>query len=51
MKVEPERLKSVLGIADVTFIPGRSALAIVDATLSGAAAGVRGRVARRDDAA
>jgi Icc protein len=35
MKVEPERLKSVLGITDVTFVPGRSMLAIVDATLSG----------------
>src|SRR5438105_1589045 len=35
MKVESERLKSVLGITDVTFIPGRSALAVVDATLSG----------------
>ena len=35
MKVEPERLKSVLGIANVTFIPGRSTLAVVDATLSG----------------
>jgi Icc protein len=35
MKVEPERLKSVLGIADVTFIPGRGALAVMDATLSG----------------
>ena len=35
MKVEPERLKSVLGITDVTFVPGRGALAIVDATLSG----------------
>ena len=35
MTVEPERLKSVLGIADVTFIPGRSSLAVVDATLSG----------------
>jgi plastocyanin len=35
MKVAPERLKRVLGIADVTFIPGRTALAIVDATLSG----------------
>ena len=35
MKVEPERLRSVLGIADVTFIPGRSALAVMDATLSG----------------
>src|SRR5690349_795129 len=35
MKVEPERLKSVLGITDVTFIPGRSMLAVVDATLSG----------------
>jgi 3',5'-cyclic-AMP phosphodiesterase len=37
MKVEPERLKSVLGIADVTFIPARGSLAIVDATLSGEA--------------
>jgi 3',5'-cyclic-AMP phosphodiesterase len=37
MKVDPERLKSVLGIANVTFIPGRGALAIVDGTLSGAA--------------
>ena len=35
MKVEPDRLKSVLGITDVTFIPGRSSLAVVDATLSG----------------
>ena len=35
MRVEPERLRSVLGIADVTFVPGRSALAVVDATLSG----------------
>jgi Icc protein len=35
MKVEPERLKSVLGITDVTFIPGRRTLAVVDATLSG----------------
>jgi 3',5'-cyclic-AMP phosphodiesterase len=35
MKVEPERLRSVLGIANVTFVPRRSALAIVDSTLSG----------------
>ena len=35
MKVEPARLKSVLGITDVTFVPGRSMLAVVDATLSG----------------
>jgi plastocyanin len=35
MTVQPERLRSVLGIADVTFMPGRSALAVVDATLSG----------------
>ena len=35
MTVDAARLTSVLGIADVTFIPGRSALAIVDATLSG----------------
>jgi plastocyanin len=35
MKVEAERLKSVLGIANVTFVPGRSTLAVVDSTLSG----------------
>ncbi|HEY1951364.1 MAG TPA: metallophosphoesterase [Gemmatimonadaceae bacterium] len=35
LKVEPEKLKSVLGITDVTFIPGRGTLAVVDATLSG----------------
>jgi plastocyanin len=35
MTVQPERLRSVLGIADVTFVAGRSALAVVDATLSG----------------
>src|SRR5437868_6261943 len=35
MLVEPDRLKSVLGVTDVTFIPGRSSLAVVDATLSG----------------
>jgi len=35
MKVEPERLKSVLGITNVTFVPGRSMLAVVDATFSG----------------
>lgn len=35
MKVEPDRLKSVLGVANVTFIPTRSTLAIVDSTLSG----------------
>jgi plastocyanin len=37
MKVEPDRLQSVLGIAEVTFIPARGTLAVVDATLSGAA--------------
>ncbi len=36
MKVEAERLRSVLGVRNVTFIPGRSSLAVVDATLSGA---------------
>jgi len=35
MVVQPERLKSVLGIANVTFVPGRSSLAVVDSTLSG----------------
>ncbi|HEV7991056.1 MAG TPA: plastocyanin/azurin family copper-binding protein [Gemmatimonadaceae bacterium] len=37
MKVEPGRLKSVLGITSATFIPGRHQLAVVDSTLSGAA--------------
>jgi plastocyanin len=36
MKVEPERLKSVLGITSATFIPGRHQLAVIDSTLSGA---------------
>ena len=35
MTVDAARLTSVLGLADVTFIPGRASLAIVDATLSG----------------
>ena len=35
MKVDAAKLESVLGITDVTFIPGRSQLAVVDATLSG----------------
>jgi Icc protein len=35
MRVEPERLRSVLGITDVTYIAGRHSLALVDATLSG----------------
>jgi 3',5'-cyclic-AMP phosphodiesterase len=35
MKVEADVLKNVLGIVDVTFIPGRATLAVVDATLSG----------------
>ena len=35
MKVAPERLQRVLGIADVTFVPGRGTLAIVDESLSG----------------
>ena len=38
----------MLRIANVTFIPGRSSLAIIDGTLSGEAR-VRGRDARRDD--
>jgi plastocyanin len=35
MAVNPEKLKSVLGIATATFIPGKSQLALVDSTLSG----------------
>jgi 3',5'-cyclic-AMP phosphodiesterase len=35
MTVDATRLRSVLGITDVTFVPGRGALAVVDATLSG----------------
>ena len=37
MTVDPTRLTSVLGIANVTFIPGRGSLAVVDSTLSGLA--------------
>lgn len=35
MKVDSERLRSVLGITDVTYVAGRHTLAVVDATLSG----------------
>jgi 3',5'-cyclic AMP phosphodiesterase CpdA len=35
MKVSAERLQSVLGIADVSFVAQRRELAVVDATLSG----------------
>jgi len=35
MKVDAARLESVLGVGNMTFIPGRGSLAIVDATLSG----------------
>jgi plastocyanin len=37
MTVDPAKLRSVLGIADVTYVPNRGALAIVDGTLSGEA--------------
>jgi 3',5'-cyclic AMP phosphodiesterase CpdA len=33
MKVEPGRLRSVLGITDVTYLEGRHALAVIDSTL------------------
>ena len=35
MTVDADKLKSVLGIASVTFVPGAHALAIVDSTLDG----------------
>jgi plastocyanin len=35
LKVEASRLRSVLGLDSVTFIPGANALAIVDSTLDG----------------
>ena len=35
MKVDADRLRSVLGVTDVTYIAGRHTLAVVDATLSG----------------
>ena len=38
MVVEPARLRSVLGLTSVTFVPGRHSLAVVDTTLSGAMA-------------
>jgi len=34
MKVPAERLRSVLGITDVNYVPGKEALAVVDATLA-----------------
>jgi plastocyanin len=37
MKVEPERLRSVLGITNVLYVPGHHSLAVVDSTLSGVA--------------
>jgi plastocyanin len=38
MSVAPGLLRSVLGVASVSFVPGRHSLAVVDATLSGAPA-------------
>jgi plastocyanin len=38
MKVPAEKLRDVLGIRDVNFVPGQHHLAIVDTTLAGAAA-------------
>jgi Icc protein len=35
MVVEPQRLRSVLGLTSVTYVPGRHSLAVVDSTLSG----------------
>ena len=35
LKVEPERLRSVLGVAEVTYVAGRHTLAVMDATISG----------------
>jgi hypothetical protein len=33
MKVPAERLRSVMGIADVNYVRGQHALAVVDSTL------------------
>ncbi|MEA3066994.1 MAG: hypothetical protein QOK41_401, partial [Sphingomonadales bacterium] len=35
MKVDDDKLRSVLGIANITFMPGQQRLAIVDAPLQG----------------
>jgi hypothetical protein len=35
MKVEDDKLRSVLGIARINFMPGQQRLAIVDAPLQG----------------
>ena len=35
LKVEPERLRSVLGVTDVKYVPGQHTLAVMDATISG----------------
>jgi hypothetical protein len=34
MKVEAERLSSVLGITDVNYVEGKHTLAVVDSTLA-----------------
>lgn len=34
MKVPAEKLKSLLGLASVSYVPGKGALAIVDSTLN-----------------
>jgi len=35
MKVDPERLQSVLGVRQVSYVPGHHGLAVVETTLSG----------------
>jgi hypothetical protein len=47
MKVDPEKLKSVLGIANVTFIPAGASRWLTPPCR--ASAGVRGRVTRGND--
>jgi hypothetical protein len=35
MKVPDDKLRSVLGIADINFVRGKHTLAVVDSTLAG----------------
>ena len=54
MKVEPARLRSLLGLATVTYHQGQHSLAVVDSPLRAAPAGLAAPVpatARRDDSA
>jgi 3',5'-cyclic-AMP phosphodiesterase len=50
MKVPGEKLRSVLGITNVNFVPGKHTLAVVDSTLDGASAKSEFRLGKPESA-